>query len=221
MNHPLPESLKKAIEQDARSVRPLAPAWKRAIGVTIVAAVVVIGSLVLIGPRLDISEIPAWLSWGSCIVQLGIGMILVGLALRESVPGTALPISHAVSAVGIAVIFQLLVGVLTWLYTPGMAINPWALGPGMACLRNDSMLALPTFITTLVLVFTALPLRAPMAGLLGGAGAAIAADAVNHLLCPASDMRHIVMWHTGAVVLFMFAGYVIGLVWQRLRWRSN
>jgi hypothetical protein len=221
MNQPLPDSLRKAIEQDARPVRPLAPAWRRALGVAVVAAMIVIVSLLVIGPRSDIGEIPAWLSWGSCLLQLGIAMILVGLALRESVPGGALPVSRVAVTVTGAVIFQLVVGVLTWFYTPGMAIDPWALSPGMACLSHDSALALPTFIVTLVLVFTAMPLRAPMAGLLGGAGAAIAADAVNHLLCPTSDLRHVVMWHTGAVVLFMVVGFVVGLVWQRLRWRSN
>jgi hypothetical protein len=74
---------------------------------------------------------------------------------------------------------------------------------------------------TLLLVFNALPLRAAVAGMLGGVAAAIAADAVNHLLCPASDLHHVLVWHSGAVVLFMNLGLVIGWVWQRIRWSST
>jgi hypothetical protein len=67
---------------------------------------------------------------------------------------------------------------------------------------------------TLWLVFRALPLRPSVAGLLGGAGAAVTADALTHVLCPMSDLRHVLVWHTGAMVVLMLLGWAIGRAWE-------
>ena len=80
---------------------------------------------------------------------------------------------------------------------------------------------LPLVAVTLWLVFRALPLRAPIAGLLGGAGATVASDAVIHLLCPMANLAHVLVWHSGAMVAFMAAGWLVGTVWQRIRWRGR
>ena len=48
---------------------------------------------------------------------------------------------------------------------------------------------------------------------------AIAGDAIIHLLCPMSDLRHVLVWHTGGLVLFMLAGWCIGRMWEHFRWR--
>ena len=45
------------------------------------------------------------------------------------------------------------------------------------------------------------------------------ADAISHLLCPYSDLRHVLVWHTGTIVLFMVLGWAVGTIWGRLRWR--
>jgi hypothetical protein len=84
-------------------------------------------------------------------------------------------------------------------------------------MKQDMFSALPTLLVIAVLILRATPVRAPSAGFLAGAGAAIAADAVTHLRCPVSDMRHVLLWHTGAVLLFAIGGWILGLGWQRLR----
>jgi hypothetical protein len=178
-------------------------------------------SLLVVGARPDFGQIPLWLSWGSCFLQLGVGITLLGMALREAVPGAVLPVKTIALAIVFAFVLQVGVGLLMWRFSPGMAIDPWVFGPGLTCLSHDAVLALPTFLVTLILVFRALPLRAPVAGMMGGTGAAITADAVNHLLCPVSDLRHVLVWHTGAIVLFILIGLVVGIVWERLRWRSR
>jgi hypothetical protein len=85
-------------------------------------------------------------------------------------------------------------------------------------MMSDTMLALPTLLITIWLIVRAFPVRAWMAGLLGGAGAAIASDAITHLQCPVSDMRHVLVWHTGAVILISAAGALAGFAWGR--WRN-
>ena len=71
---------------------------------------------------------------------------------------------------------------------------------------------------TLWLVFRALPVRPSIAGLLGGAGAAVTADAVNHIICPMSDLRHVLVWHTGVLVGLMLFGWLVGTLWERARY---
>jgi hypothetical protein len=67
------------------------------------------------------------------------------------------------------------------------------------------------------LVFRALPLRPSVAGLLGGTGAAVTADAVIHILCPMSDLRHVLVWHTGVIIGLMVIGWAAGKLWEKRR----
>jgi hypothetical protein len=42
-------------------------------------------------------------------------------------------------------------------------------------------------------------------------------DAVTHLLCPISDLTHVLVWHTGAVLGFAVLGWLAGTIWERRR----
>jgi len=212
----LPEVLRKAVEHDLSPVQPLPPVWRRTVNALAVAATVFTVAVVFFGVRSDIQTIPLWLSWGTSFLELGAAALLIALALRESLPGRSVPTTSAACALTAAVVFQLAVGFATWRFSPAGA--PWAFDPfgyGMSCMGTETALALPTFLVTLLLVFRAYPVRAWMAGLLGGAGAAIAADAITHLRCPVSDLRHVFLWHTGAVLIFSLGGALVGYVWSR------
>jgi hypothetical protein len=217
----IPSALRDAVENDLQAVRPLAPAWWRTLVVATVVAVVVTTALLVIKLQLrpDLGEMPMWLSWGASCLELIAGVFLVGLALREAVPGAAVPMGGAHTAIGTGVVLQMAVGIVTWMHSPGVAMGSDWLATSVVCLKRESSMVVPIFIVTLWLVFRALPLRAPMAGMLGGCGAAVTGDAVMHLLCPMSDLRHVLVWHTGAVVCFIALGWLIGLLWAKLRWR--
>jgi hypothetical protein len=114
---------------------------------------------------------------------------------------------------------QVLVGVATWMHSPGVPyVTGRGLGAGLGCARHDLALALPALAVTLWLVFRALPLRPSVAGLLGGAGAAVVADALNHVICPMSDLRHVLVWHSGALIGLMLVGWAVGALWERRRY---
>ncbi|MFV2073345.1 MAG: NrsF family protein [Thermoanaerobaculales bacterium] len=215
----IPESLRRAIAEDFQPVEPLPPAWKRTL---VVAAVMAVGfSIALVAfkfsLRPDMPQIPLWLSWGCTILQLLVGVLLVGMALREAVPGSAVPTGAAALAIGTAVLMQILVGVATWMHSPGVPMGDGAVMMGVTCATHDMTIALPALLTTLWLVFRALPIRPSMAGLLGGAGAAVTADGITHLLCPMSDLRHVLVWHTGALLGLMLVGWTVGRLWE---WRK-
>jgi hypothetical protein len=217
----VPAALRRAVEDDLQKVRPLSPVWARTLVAAAVAAVGV--GLVLaffkLSLRSDMGEIPIWLSWGCTALQLGVGVALIALALREAVPGLGVPARTIAVAIGTGVLMQVLVGVATWVHSPGVPyVIGRGLGAGLGCARHDLALALPALAVTLWLVFRALPLRPSVAGLLGGAGAAVVADALNHVVCPMSDLRHVLVWHTGALIGLMLLGFAVGALWERRRY---
>jgi hypothetical protein len=215
----LPDTVRKAVGHDIEPIRPLPPAWRRALFVVAAAAGVAAVGLTTVSLRFDLSDIPLWLGWGASVLELLLGFLLVALALREAVPGAGIPAGSVRLVVATAVLVQIGVGIFTWVHSSGLPLGHDWISKSMVCLRNNASLVFPVLLLTLWLVFRALPLRAPTAGLLGAGGAALAGDAVTHLLCPMSDPRHVLVWHTGALVGFMAIGWMIGCLWQRWRWR--
>ena len=215
----VPNSLREAIEGDLQPVRPLHPAWMRTMLAVAIMAVVLAFVLAKASLRPDMDQLPMWLSWGCSVLQLALGILLVSMALREAVPGEGVPGGAVRAAAVTALVMQILVGVATSVYSPAITMPGSGIAPGIGCLKHETIMALPTFLVTLWLVFRALPLRAPTAGLLGGAGATVASDGIIHLLCPMSNLSHVLVWHSGAVILFMALGWTAGAIWESLRWR--
>jgi hypothetical protein len=216
----LPESLRQAISNDLDPVKPLPPVWMRTLYAVAVAAagLAIVVAAFKLSLRPDMDQLPMWLGWGCTALQLVVGVVLVGMALREAVPGSGVPAGAVTLAVGTGVVMQILVGIATWMHSPGMPlINGHGLRAGMTCSTHDAALALPALAVTLWLVFRALPMRPSIAGLLGGTGAAVTADAINHILCPMSDLRHVLVWHTGMIFGLMLVGWTAGKLWERRR----
>jgi hypothetical protein len=216
----LPESLRQAISNDLDPVKPLPPVWMRTLYAVAVAAagLAIVVAAFKLSLRPDMDQLPMWLGWGCTALQLVVGVVLVGMALREAVPGSGVPAGAVTLAVGTGVVMQILVGIATWMHSPGMPlIKGHGLRAGMTCSTHDAALALPALAVTLWLVFRALPMRPSIAGLLGGTGAAVTADAINHILCPMSDLRHVLVWHTGMIFGLMLVGWTAGKLWERRR----
>ena len=216
----LPESLRRSISADLEPVRPLPPAWMRTLKAAAVAAVglALVITIFKLSPRADLEQIPMWLSWGCTALQLGVGILLLGMALREAIPGQGVPLGAVALGIGTAVLIQVLVGIVTWMHSTGMPlVDGHGMSAGITCTTHDVAMALPALAVTLWLVFRALPLRPSIAGLLGGAGAAVTADALTHVLCPMSDLRHVLVWHTGALIGLMLIGWLTGKLWERKR----
>ena len=87
-----PEHLRAAVQEDLKAVKPLASPWARAAWLLPLGMAVCLGVPWVLGLRRDASVLGGWLSWGASGGQILVGLALVGIALRESVPGRALPI---------------------------------------------------------------------------------------------------------------------------------
>ncbi len=217
--HQLPEALQKAVEADSRPVRALPPLWRRTLAVVIVAVALLAAVVATHALRPDLETLSMWLGWGATVVEIIVGIALIGLALRESVPGQAIPRLTVALAVAAGLAVNVLVAIATWVGSggggmPGMPVC------GATCMRTETWIAIPAVLVTLILVLRALPLRPCVVGLLGGAGAGLMADGINHLLCPVSDLRHVLVWHTGAILCLMAAGWLAGKTWEFLRSRK-
>jgi hypothetical protein len=216
----LPNNLRRAVSDDLAPVKPLSPVWIRTLYAVAVAAagLALVVAAFKLSLRSDMGQIPLWLSWGCTVVQLAVGVVLVSMALREAVPGHGVPAGAVATAVSTGVVMQILVGITTWMHSPGVPfIEGAGLRVGLTCSTHDTALALPALAVTLWLVFRALPLRPSIAGLLGGTGAAVTADAINHIICPMSDLRHVLVWHTGMIFALMLVGWAAGKLWERRR----
>jgi hypothetical protein len=220
----IPDSLRRAVEGDLKPVRPLPPAWMRTLQAVAVAALCLAAIVVFfkLSLRPDMDQLPMWLGWGCTILQLVVGIVLLGMALREAVPGEGVPSGAVGLAVGTGVSMQVLVGIATWIHSPGTAsVAGRGLKAGLTCASHDAAFALPALVVTLWLVFRALPLRPSVAGLLGGTGAAVTADAMTHVYCPLSDLRHVLVWHTGVIFGLMVIGWAAGVLWERAKFRNG
>ena len=212
---PVPEELFKAVTDDLNPVTPLAPVWRRTTWVSLILVIVFAAATLGLGLRLDLPHIPSWLGWGCSVIEILAAALLLGLALRESIPGRSIPLGSALTILATSIVFQLTVGFVTWRFSSGVPWEEHPLAHGMSCMISDTTLALPTLLITLWLIVRAYPTRAWMAGMLGSAGSAIGSDAITHLRCPVSDMRHVLIWHTGAVIVISAAGALIGFLWGR------
>jgi hypothetical protein len=210
----LPAALRDAILEDLKPVRPLSPLWRRTLLVGAVAVAVLIAVVTGRSLRPDLATLSMVAGWGATLLELFVGTILIGLSLRESVPGLALGRGAIAAAVGLGAVTNLLMVVLSW---AGSSLSSSYTEPFMAgavCSRAETIFGIPALVVTLILVARALPLRPHVVGLLAGFGAGLIGDGVNHLLCPSSDLRHVLVWHTGVIVLLALLGWAAGLTWE-------
>jgi len=213
----IPEALRRALDADHRAVRPLRPAWVRALWVTLWAAVALAVLPLAIGMRADIASLGFALSWGAAVLECLAGLGLVVLALREAVPGSGVtrPAGSAALAGGVVAVF--LVAGLSWLQRgrPAGSFPP----AGAHCFPMESTLALPALALTMLLVSRAYAVRARWAGALGGAGAGVVTDGIWHLICPHADLSHVLVWHGGAVLALAAIGWLAGSTVEGIRRR--
>jgi hypothetical protein len=212
---PLPDGLRRAVESDHSRVGPLASPGRRALGVALWVPAAALAVLLLLGLRPDAAAL-GWLgTWGAVLMEAAAGLVLVALALAASVPARGVPRGGALALLGAA---ALAFGAKAWLVraaSTGLSVaNPW-LSKGPVCFFLTAILGLTALGIVAVLVRRAAPLTASFAGLLGGAGAGLLAEAVYHLHCGITDLRHVLVWHCGAIVALALVGLLLGLAWER------
>lgn len=209
----LPERLRRELTADLRPVRPLPPPAVRALDVAVWAIAVFLLVPLLLPLRHDADSLGWWLVWGAAAGQGLAGLWLVSLALREAVPGSGIGAARSGLALAAGAAMQLAVGLATWLGGPSLDA-PAAGHHGLTCFSAQGSLAFTGLALTFWLVVRAFPIRPRWAGALAGMGAGLVADGVWHVVCPRSDLAHVLVGHGGATIALTGAGGLLGLLWE-------
>jgi hypothetical protein len=154
-------------------------------------------------------------AWGFSFGQALGGLVIVGVALHESIPGRGLSRRAIVAtiAIGLAIPFVLL----------GATASAYNLGPepgrgleeGISCFRVSAISSIPALIAAAFLAARALPLRPALAGALYGLGCGLIADAGLRLFCEYTVPSHVLFGHGGGIIAAMVAGAAIAKIIQR------
>jgi hypothetical protein len=215
--HPsrLPPALRDALARDSEPVRPLRAPWQRSMAVAVwfVGVLLILPQLgQVFSLREDLGLLAIWLP---TILQALLGLGLIHLALREAVPGQALRDSHVVLVSVAALVVQGSVATISGLLSHVDYDPVQMFWKGSVCARTEAMLGVPALLLTIWLAFRAYPVRPAVAGLLGGLGAGLFADGVQHLHCPMGDFRHVIVWHVGGMTLLALLGAGLGVLLQK------
>lgn len=210
----LPERLRQEVWNDLRPVRPLPRPSVRVLQIALWAAALFVLVPALHPLREDAAALGWALLWGVAGVETVAGLLLAVLALREAVPGSGIGRARAGLALALGAAAQLSVSLATWVAGPATTAAEIARHGGRVCFSVQEGLALPGLALGVWLVARALPVRPRWSGALAGMAAGLVADAVWHLICPRSDLPHVLVWHGGATALATAAGWVAGLLYE-------
>jgi hypothetical protein len=210
-----PKALRDRIQRDLRPTRPLRSPYVRALVLIPLAVAIVLSVPGLRFFRSDLQLIGIVKAWGFSFGQALAGLVIVGVALRESIPGRGLSRSAiaATVAAGLAIPFVLL----------AVTASAFNLGPepghaleeGMSCFRVSAISSIPALLAAAWLAARAFPLRPALAGALYGLGCGLIADAGMRLFCEYSVPSHVVFGHGGGIVAAMVVGAVVSKIVAR------
>jgi len=213
----VPAALRSAVRGELTPVTPLAPPWRRGLGLAAPALVAVLAMLGVLG-RLGIVAEAGWLSFpggGVAFLEWAAGFLLLWLALREAVPGLGLGAGRAAAAIAGGIGLQVALGLVVWSRTGAGAIGANAVAVGSECASIAGVIGLPHLAVAIWLAARALPIRPRWSGALAGAAAGLLADAIWHLGCARFDLEHLLVWHLGATLGITLAGALAGSFWTR------
>ena len=205
------QSLRAIIGDELKPARPLAAPWVRLLYIAPIAVAAMIMPYLYHQIR-DLGTIGMLLAWVPITIQLLLAHGLLFLALREGIPGWR-PSQRAIGALCLAAFtIQIVVNYLIFLRAPmgglGASFSMW-----MACFRTETLIGVPILLGIVWLVSRTLPQRPMLAGFLVGTGAGMAADSSWRLFCPYSAPTHVLLGHTGGILILGLTGFLLGYLW--------
>jgi hypothetical protein len=213
----MPSSLRDAVKRDLRPTRPLRSPWVRALVLVPLAVAIVLSVPGLRFFRPDMGAIGFIRAWGFSFGQALAGLVIIAVALRESIPGRGLARGTIAATIGVGLVIP---GALLVLTASSFDVGPQSgqgLEEGIGCFRVSAISAIPALIAAAILAARAFPLRPALAGALYGLGCGLIADAGLRLFCDYTDLEHVVFGHGGAIVGAMAIGAVVASAVGRWR----
>jgi hypothetical protein len=205
MSAHLPSSLREQLASDYAQVTPLRSPFVRAAAVAPLALLVLAAAPLWFNVRVDAPRL-GWLTlWGASVLQTLIGLLVVGAALRESVPGRSWSRGAIAVWIAIPIVIVVLVTMTSWQLSPIVLRREWWLVTAI-CFGCSLASALPVVALSSILAVRAYPTRPAVAGLLLGFGSGLMADAGWRIFCHFSEPGHVLSAHLAAVVAAALVG---------------
>lgn len=205
------EKLKAEVARDLTPVRPLRPAWVRALILLPCAALGFALLALVFGPYWESSP----LVWAMGIFQVLVAYGILWVGLREAVPGEG----PGVPALGFAALVATVAIVAANALLVSLRPIPAPLGHdgfSLYCFRVEILLGLPAVALGFWLAVRGYPLRPAVAGVLGGLSAGVAAAGIWSLYCPYNNLAHLAS-HIVPILPVALAGLFVGGLWARRR----
>lgn len=212
-----PPPLLGVVRDDLEPVRPYLPPLLRTLALLPLGAVLLVGIPALWSPRPNLPLLGGLAGWGLSALQTVVGLVAVGLALREAVPGRELS-RRALGALVLVAVLVFLALTLTseWLAPVALRRRVWA-AEALGCFRMAATWGVPGLLVAGSLIVRAAATRPVVAGAAIGLGVGLSADAGMRLFCGVSTISHVVVGHGAAILLLVALGALAAAVADRLR----
>ncbi len=216
----VPASLLSAVRRDLRPVRPLAAPLRRALALLPIGLALLVGVPAVWGWRANFSALGLAAAWGLSGAQTLAGLLIVGAALREAVPGRELSARYIAATLGAAAALFVGSTLVTYQLAPVVQPSVWVRG-AWECFWMEAVSSLPVFAATVWLASRALPSRPALAGAIHGLGAGLMTEAGVRLFCRVSTPAHVLLSHGGAILLLGVAGALIATLVEKWKARKH
>ncbi|MBX5463868.1 MAG: DUF1109 family protein [Steroidobacteraceae bacterium] len=216
----IPASLLEQVRADLRPVTPLPAPSRRLLALVPLALILFFGPPIHWGWRENFALLPGWTSWGlSALESLG-GAALMGLALRQAVPGLAVRMRWMWLAFGGAVLLFASVSLTTAhvLPTPFHDASAWS-RIAWECVLMELPFALPSLAISAWLVARALPTRPALTGCAYGLAVGLMTDAGMRLFCAVNQPFHVFAAHGGVILSGAIGGALTATLIERVKYR--
>ncbi len=216
----VPVALLNHVRANFEPVKPLASPSRRALAFVPLAILLFFGPPMYYHWRENLLQLPGWMSWGmSALESLG-GSALMGLALRESVPGMTVRPRWLLLALVAGVLLFTCVSLATAnvLPTPLHDPNSWT-RLAWECTLDELLFAIPSLAVSAWLVARALPMRPALTGAAYGLAVGLMADAGVRLFCWIDQPLHVFAGHGGAILIGTLGGALTATLIERAKYR--
>ncbi len=206
--------LRARLPGDLRPVRPFVPGRWMAGFLALFTPLVALGLWQVFGWRSDIGALGSPWMWGLSAVELAAALELLRRVLREAVPARSSSLAFLVLAASGAAVLHAAVILATFARSQvyPAAGHEWTIG--RFCFGFEVAIAIPCVLFALWLGGRGLTARPRRLGVLGGAGAGLAADAVWRLVCPYSQPAHAFGAHSLGIVTVVILGLLLAAGWE-------
>jgi hypothetical protein len=219
-DHDIPAALVTHVRASLSAVRPLASPARRLLALLPLAAVLLLGPPLCYAWRDNLALLPGWASWGLSIFESLAGAALLGLALRQAVPGLAVRSRWMLLAFAGAVAVFAAVSLITARVLPTPLHEPGAWSRlAWECVVMELVFAVPALVVTAWLVARALPTRPALTGVAYGLAVGLMTDAGLRLFCSIDAPSHVFAGHGGAILLGAAGSAVVAATVERIKYR--